>query len=250
MGTRSNFLTASFSDVESAEKAYKNLRDRGYYDNEITVVMSEESMKKYFDKNPKKEESDFGNKAAEGAGVGAGIGGAIGAAAGIILALGTAVVVPGLGIVVAGPLAAGLAGAGGGGIAGGIIGALVGAGIPKERADKYEKGIKEGDIVVAVQLRNEEDGRYFEDEWRSYGHNIYPESRTVKTGGVNKTLSGAGNRQKKQTSAAAPKNQNTQTRAVTPKRQAAQSKTGTAKKQTAQSRARIPKKLTAQSKSG
>ncbi len=62
------FLIASFSDVESAEKAYKSLRDRDYYDNEITVVMSEVSMKKYFDKNPKEEESDFGNKAAAGAG--------------------------------------------------------------------------------------------------------------------------------------------------------------------------------------
>ena len=219
MGTRSNFLTASFSDVESAEKAYKNLRDRGYYDNEISVIMSEVSMKKYFDKNPKKEESDFGNKAAAGAGLGAGIGGAIGAAAGIILALGTAVLVPGLGIVVAGPLAAGLAGAGGGGIAGGIIGALIGAGIPKERADKYEKGIKEGEIVVAVQLRNEEDGRYFENEWSSYGHNIYPESRTK------------------------------QTRAVTTKKQTAQSKAGSAKKQTAQSKSRAPVKQTTQTKS-
>lgn len=80
MNKRSNFLTASFSDVESAEKAYKTLRDRGYYDNEITVVMSEVSMKKYFDKHPKEKETDFGNKAAAGAGVGAGIGGTIGAA--------------------------------------------------------------------------------------------------------------------------------------------------------------------------
>jgi hypothetical protein len=113
--------------------------------------------------------------------------------------LGTAVVVPGLGIVVAGPLAAGLAGAGGGGIAGGIIGALVGAGIPKETADKYEQGVKEGEIVVAVQLRNEEDGRYFEDEWRR--HNVYPEGKTMKTRSENKARAGAGDTQKQQTRA-------------------------------------------------
>jgi hypothetical protein len=53
MATRPNYLTASFSDLEKAEKAYKILRDRGYHDDEITVVMSEESMKKYFDKDPK-----------------------------------------------------------------------------------------------------------------------------------------------------------------------------------------------------
>jgi hypothetical protein len=173
METRSNFLTASFKDVESAERAYSRLRDRGYSDDEITVVMSEDSMKRYFGDNPKKSDSKIGNKAAEGAGAGAGIGGAVGAAAGIIVALGTSVVVPGLGVVVAGPLAAGLAGAGAGGITGGIIGALIGAGIPEERADKYERGIKEGEIVLAVQAKNEDDARYFEDEWSNYGHNIH-----------------------------------------------------------------------------
>ena len=226
MATRPNYLTASFSDFEKAEKAYKILRDRGYHEDEITVVMSEESMKKYFDKDPKKEESEFGNKAAEGAGVGAGIGGAIGATAGIIVALGTAVVVPGLGIVVAGPLAAGLAGAGGGGIAGGLIGALVGAGIPKETADKYEQGVKEGEVVVAVQLRNDEDGRYFEDEWRR--HNVYPKGKTMKTRSENKAREGA--------RATASKDKNTQTRASTSKKQGAESKSGTTNKQTTQSK--------------
>jgi hypothetical protein len=232
MATRPNYLSASFRDLESAEKAYKILRDRGYHDNEISVVMSEESMKKYFDKDPKKEESDFGNKAAEGAGVGAGIGGAIGAAAGIILALGTAVVVPGLGIVVAGPLAAGLAGAGGGGIAGGIIGALVGAGIPKETADKYEQGVKDGEIVVAVQLRNEDDGRYFEDEWRR--HNVYPEGKTFKTRSESKARTSA--------SKSGTTKQTAQSKSGTTKRQTAQS--GTTKRQTAQSKSGTTKRQT------
>jgi hypothetical protein len=221
MATRPNFLTASFSDLERAEKAYKILRDRGYHDDEITVVMSEESMKKYFKQDPSKEESDFGNKAAEGAGVGAGIGGAIGAAAGIILALGTSVVVPGLGIVVAGPLAAGLAGAGGGGIAGGIVGALVGAGIPKETADKFEKGVKEGEIVVAVQLRNDEDGRYFEDEWRK--HDVYPRGKTMKTSSERKARAGASETQKRSTTTSS-KDKNTQTGTGTTKKQSTQSK--------------------------
>jgi hypothetical protein len=177
METRSNFLTASFNDVESAERAYNKLRERGYRDDEISVIMSEDSMKKHFgdkDKRSKdKDKSEFGNKAAEGAGVGGGIGSVVGAAAGIIIALGTSVVVPGLGVVIAGPLAAGLAGAGAGGLAGGIVGALVGAGIPKERAEKYEKGIKKGNIVIGVQLRNEDDARYFESEWGNYGHDVY-----------------------------------------------------------------------------
>jgi hypothetical protein len=184
METRSNFLTGSFSDLKSAERAYDRLRERGYSDDEISIIMSEDSLKKYFkdhdrsdDRDKSRDKSDdrseFGNKAMEGAGAGSAIGGGLGAAAGIIAAIGTSVIIPGLGFVVAGPIAAGLAGAGAGGLAGGIIGALVGAGMPKERAEKYEQGIKEGNIVIGVQLRSDEDARQLEDDWGNYGHNIY-----------------------------------------------------------------------------
>jgi hypothetical protein len=69
--------------------------------------------------------------------------------------------------VIAGPIAAGLAGAGAGGITGGLIGALVGSGIPEERARLYESGIKDGRIVMGVKPRNIEDAKYFEDHWRT-----------------------------------------------------------------------------------
>jgi hypothetical protein len=59
-----------------------------------------------------------------------------------------------LGIVVAGPLAAGLAGAGAGGVVGGVVGALVGAGIPKNRAELYEAGLNKGGVVVGVQTNS------------------------------------------------------------------------------------------------
>ncbi len=172
METRSVYLTGSFRDLKDAERAYNKLRDRGYSDDEINIIMSEDSMKKYF-KEDKNKETRFGNKAKEGAGTGATVGGVIGATAGIVAAIGTSVLIPGAGIVIAGPIAAGLAGAGAGGITGGIVGALVGAGIPKERATKYEQGIKEGEIVLAVDVRNEDDARFFEEEWQNYGHNIY-----------------------------------------------------------------------------
>ncbi|HZH73616.1 MAG TPA: hypothetical protein VFD91_14045 [Mariniphaga sp.] len=172
METKPVFLTGSFKNLESAERAYKRLRERGYSDNDINIIMSEDSMKNYFN-DDKSKESKIGNKAKEGAGTGATVGGVIGATAGIVAAIGTSLLIPGLGIVIAGPVAAGLAGAGAGGITGGIIGALVGAGMPKERALKYEQGIKEGDIVLAVEVRNEEDARYFEEEWANYGNNIY-----------------------------------------------------------------------------
>jgi uncharacterized protein YjbJ (UPF0337 family) len=119
-------LTGTFRDRESAERAYGSLTNRGYRSDDINLLMSDETRKKHFDD----KDTELGSKAAEGAGVGGGIGGVAGGILGAILALGTNAIVPGLGIVVAGPLLAGLAGAGAGGAVGGLIGALVGAGIP------------------------------------------------------------------------------------------------------------------------
>ena len=93
--------------------------------------------------------------------------GTIGAIAGVVAAIGTTLVIPGLGILIAGPIVAGIAGAGAGGIAGGVIGALVGSGIPEERAKLYESGIENGNVVLGVNPRNEEDAKYFEENWRS-----------------------------------------------------------------------------------
>lgn len=175
METNTNYLTGSFRDRSSAERAYNRLRERGYTDEEINIIMSDETRQKYFSQERKDtdDETEFGNKAMEGAGAGSAIGGAVGATAGIIAALGTSLVIPGLGIVIAGPIAAGLAGAGAGGLTGGIVGALIGAGIPKDRAEKHEKDIKEGDIVMGVRPRSDEDASYLEEDWRQYQGNVY-----------------------------------------------------------------------------
>jgi hypothetical protein len=157
-------MTGMFRDRNSADNAYNVLQERGYTKSDINVIMSDETRKKHFAEGRKDPET--GNKAAEGAGAGAAVGGTLGAIAGIIAALGTSLVIPGLGLVVAGPIAAGLAGAGAGGITGGIVGALVGWGIPEDRAKKYESGIRDGYTVLAVQPRSEEDAQYIEKSWK------------------------------------------------------------------------------------
>lgn len=168
--SKDRMLTGMFSDRESTERAYKNLHERGYTKDDINLIMSDETRKKHFSD----DDSDLGNKAMEGAGKGGAIGGTIGAIAGVIAALGTSVLIPGLGILIAGPIAAGLAGAGAGGLTGGIIGALIGSGIPEDRAKKYESGIKEGRIVMGVKPRNDEDAKYFEEDWRTNkGEEVY-----------------------------------------------------------------------------
>ena len=158
-------MTGMFRDRASAEKAYDSLHERGYSQDEINVMMSDETRKTHFENSD--VDTDLGNKALEGAGTGSAIGGTAGAIIGAIAAIGTAVALPGLGLVIAGPLAAGLAGAGAGGLTGGIVGALVGSGIPEDRAKEYESGVKDGGIVVGVKPRNQEDADYFENDWRT-----------------------------------------------------------------------------------
>ena len=158
-------VTGMFTDKDSADRAYQSLHTRGYTDKDIHLVMSDDTRKKYYATEAGK--TDVGTKAMEGAGTGSAIGGTVGAVAGAVAAIGTSLLIPGLGIVVAGPLVAALAGAGAGGAAGGIIGALVGSGIPKERAVVYEKGVKDGHIVVGVDAHNDDDATYFENDWRN-----------------------------------------------------------------------------------
>ena len=161
--TKRNILTGMFADRDSTEKAYNALQERGYTNDEISMVMSDKTRKAHFADDG---DTEIGTKAAEGAGKGSAIGGTIGAIAGVVAAIGTSIVIPGLGLVIAGPIAAGLAGAGAGGITGGIIGALVGSGIPEARAKLYESGIKNGNIVLGVHPKNDEDKNYIENNWK------------------------------------------------------------------------------------
>jgi hypothetical protein len=138
----------------------------------------DETRKRYFSNETATDEtatdSELGNKAMESAGIGGAIGVTAGAILATVAAIGTSIAIPGLGVVIAGPIAAALAGAGAGGLTGGIIGALIGWGIPEERAKLYESDLKYGDIVLGVIPRNDDAAAYFEGEWLGYnGRNIY-----------------------------------------------------------------------------
>jgi hypothetical protein len=168
---QSSMVTGLFRDRESAEQAYSSMTARGYGQDDVNLVMSDETRKRHFLDG---RETELGSKAMEGAGTGAAIGGAVGATLAAIAAIGTTLALPGLGLLIAGPIAAGLAGAGAGGATGGLIGALIGAGIPEERVKNYEEGIKNGGIMMGVTPRNEEDAAYFEEDWKkNRGEQVY-----------------------------------------------------------------------------
>jgi hypothetical protein len=172
-GTPQNWVTGTFAHRDSAERAYNLMLSRGYSEREINLMMSDETRERYFS-DEKATDSELSNKALESAGVGGAIGVTAGAILASVVAIGTSIAIPGLGLFIAGPIAVALAGAGAGGLTGGIIGALIGWGIPEERAKLYESDLKSGGIVLGVIPHNDDDAAYFEGEWKSYnGRNIY-----------------------------------------------------------------------------
>ncbi len=170
--SENRLVTALFADRDSAERAYDSARSLGYEKEDFDVVMTDETRKKHFSENT--DETELGNKALEGVGAGSAIGGTLGALAGAIAAIGTSLLLPGIGLVVAGPIAGALAGAGAGGLTGGIIGGLVGSGLPEERAKVYDEGVKTGNIYMGLRTRNGEDATFLEKEWaQNRGQEVY-----------------------------------------------------------------------------
>ena len=159
----SRLMTGMFRDRDSAERAYECLMSRGYTEDDVTLLMSDESRRRLFADD---QDSKLGSKAAEGVGIGAVIGGGLGAVLAGLAAAGV-IALPGIGLLAMGPVAAALAGGAAGAVSGGIVGALIGAGIPEERARRYDEGIRAGNIVMGVTPMSKEDADYLEREWRN-----------------------------------------------------------------------------------
>ncbi len=153
---KEKMVIAVFRHRENGEAAYTWLTNRGYRSQEINVLMSE-STKSSFYTDPDAEPISASSYAAEGMAAGGAVGTAIGAAAAAIAAIGTTLVLPGLGLIIAGPLAAALAGGGAGAIAGGVVGGLVGLGIPESNSAAYEEVLRDGGMAVGVVPHSADD---------------------------------------------------------------------------------------------
>src|SRR5262249_22740752 len=149
MAKKEKMLTAAFRDRAMAARVYDWLQDRGYIADEINVLMSDRT-RAAFGKAGEEGRIKSASKAPEGMAAGGAIGTAVGATLGAIAAIGTTVALPGLGLVIAGPILAGLAGGGAGAVAGGIVGGLVGLGISESNAKAYEETLRAGGVVFGV----------------------------------------------------------------------------------------------------
>jgi hypothetical protein len=161
IGDPDYLISASFDSFRDAEAATSDLIGEGFPRERMSVLLSEEARSQYLEIHPEYAETeghvlaqtvelDEESKALKGAGVGGALGGTLGAAA-AVLAVGSSIVIPALGLIVAGPIAAALVGAGAGGAAGTLIGALTGAGLSEFRAKRFEQLISDGRVVVSAR---------------------------------------------------------------------------------------------------
>jgi hypothetical protein len=160
-------VTGLFADSESVERAYQFVAQRGYDTGDINVVMSDETRRRYFS-DDRQVNVELGRKVEEGGEIGGPMGGTIGTIIPALIAVGV-VALPGVGLILAGPVAVALAAAGAAGLAVGLIGALSDWGIPEERVQQYEAGIHDGGILMAVKPRSDQDAQYFVQQWKASG---------------------------------------------------------------------------------
>ena len=154
-----------FSNIENAERAIRELQDKGYTKEDITIFAKDNSQIDALQDDAQAHvDSASGNRgrsAGKGAGIGALSGGVLGGVTGLIAEIGL-LAVPGIGpIAAAGPIAATLAGIGIGAGGGGIVGALVGAGMPEEEAKEYEEHLKAGKIIIMVEAEPDDQGNVY-----------------------------------------------------------------------------------------
>ena len=165
-----HLVTGLYDNPAAAGKAYQDLTTRhGYKANDISVVMSDATRKRHFGDVKPGQEFKEGSKAAEGAGIGGGIGIGVGAALGALVAAATAIAIPGIGLVVrarsqepspaqvpAAPRAR-------------SWGRSLARGIPEDRAAEYERGLKEGGIVLGTRAKDHVHASELERDFMGHG---------------------------------------------------------------------------------
>jgi len=165
-------VTAIFRDRLEAESAFDYLHGLGYNSTEINVLMSDKTRLTHYPETVN-DKQNAGSKAAEGLGVGGAIGTAVGATLGAVAAIGTSIALPGLGLILAGPIAGALAGGGAGAVTGGLLGTLIGAGMTEQNAQAYEEALRNGGVAVGVVPRNKQDEEAIEKYFKEHnGENV------------------------------------------------------------------------------
>lgn len=143
-------IAGTFYSRSQAHGAVATLLDRGFTQDDISIIMSDKAQQRHFHNTSDSEEI------AAGGGAGAAAGGILGGLLAGLAVVGT-ITIPGIGLLAAGPIIAVLSGVGAGAAVGGLAGALTSAGIASADARRYEDEVKKGNIVLVVRTKTEEE---------------------------------------------------------------------------------------------
>jgi len=164
-------IVAIYDDFESANKAMTDLTNDGISRDDIGLAVNNGERKGEYsnlEAHVEKYEDVTGSQ-------GGVFGGVIGGLAGAAVAL-TAIVIPGIGpIIAAGPLVALLGGATGaviggtaGAISGGVAASLIHLGISDDEADYYAEAIRRGNALLTVTAKDDNQASLISDVLRRY----------------------------------------------------------------------------------
>lgn len=135
-------IIAYYNSREDAESSVSRLREKGFGDNEISILSREDGESSSSDSEMSFQDQNLTD--------GTVTGGAIGGLAGLAMGAG-ALLIPGLGpIIAAGPLAGVLTGA----LTGGVAGGLIDFGIPEESSRKFEGHLQSGKVLAIIKTED------------------------------------------------------------------------------------------------
>jgi len=160
-------LVQFFDSFDDAGRAYEYLLAKGYDRSEIDVIMNQATRDKFLSREghtPERGDADdevAEKKVFKSAGAMAVVGGL----SGFLAALGASILLPGVGLIVAGPLAA--LGATTGALVGGIYGVpLADENTEKDsRTEEFEKAMREGKILVRITPKSQRDREDILQNW-------------------------------------------------------------------------------------
>jgi len=155
-------VTALFPDRASAECGWTALAARGYKPSDISALVSEQAYNRLFPV----EVRPLIEKAIQRAAVAGAAGTIVGGLSAAFVAIGTSLLIPGVGLVAAGPIVAMLAGAGG--AIGAIVGVMVGSRVSEKRVRLIAAHVNAGGLVLTVRARSLLDANAIEMDWKKY----------------------------------------------------------------------------------
>lgn len=163
-------ITAVFRDKIDVDAVYGELLENGYQSKDISVVYSEQGVKKHY--KDIEEVRNLRTRAPVDTRDGALFGSGLGAVLGLVAALTTNLIYPELTLTFSAPLVGAISGAITGGIMGAGIGAIIGSRYPKDKSEFYEKYLKGEGILMSIGYEGKEQGEWLTLMLSRY--NAYP----------------------------------------------------------------------------